>query len=80
MRYLADVSPCLALLASLGLWQGYSALGQRAFWRRIFSLSATALAVYTCLVGLLLAVTGYLSRFEHLNPDLFERLTRLFTW
>jgi hypothetical protein len=32
---------------------------------------------YSAAIGLLLAVTGYQARFEHLNPLLFEQITRL---
>jgi hypothetical protein len=80
MRYLGDIVPSLVLLASLGFWQGYAQLKAHAFWRKIFALAGTGLAIYTAAVGFLLAVTGYDMRFEHLNPDLFEKITRWLAW
>jgi hypothetical protein len=31
-------------------------------------------------ISLLLAVTGYTARFEHVNPQLYEAITRLLAW
>ncbi len=46
------------------------------FW---FIMLVVVLTVYSVTVSLLLAVTGAEARFEHLNPDLFDKLTRWFT-
>jgi hypothetical protein len=80
MRYLADVVPALAILSSLGFWMGYRSLEKHRVLQKAFSLLAIGLATYTVLVGMLLAITGYSARFEHLNLDLFEKLTRMFTF
>jgi hypothetical protein len=46
------------------------------FW---FNILVVILTLYSITVSLLLAVTGAEARFEHLNPVLFEKLTRWFT-
>lgn len=76
MRYLGDVIPLLVLLSTLGFF-----LGVRCFdkptRRRVFILLVVALVAFSCMVSLLLAVTGYYSLFERSNPALFYHLVRL---
>jgi hypothetical protein len=79
MRYLADVVPLLVLLSTFGLFMGRQYLEGKStsvFW---FNLLVVVLTVYSITVSLLLAVTGAEARFEHLNPILFDKLTRWFT-
>ena len=77
MRYLADVTPGLAVLSVLGLcraleWQR----GSR--WVRGGLLTAAALAaIYTIGVGLLLGTISYFGFLPHANPELWARLERL---
>ena len=80
MRYLTDGLPVLLLLATLGMWIGICELKDRRLGRLIFSILVWGITLYSAVIGLLLSVTGYHARFENLNPDLFDRLTRLFTW
>ncbi|MGB2897468.1 MAG: hypothetical protein WBB65_15070 [Anaerolineales bacterium] len=80
MRYLTDGLPVLLLLATLGMWIGICKLKDRRLGRLIFSILVWGITLYSAVTGFLLSVTGYQARFEHLNPELFERLTRLFTW
>ena len=77
MRYLADAVPCLVLLCTLGLWQAWLAVGPAG--RRFMQLAAICGSAVSLLSGPLLAVTGYSARLEHLNPALFDQLTRFFT-
>jgi len=76
-RHLADPIPLLMILASIGFWQSHKALLARPTLRRGHLLTAIVLMGYSALVGLLLGITSYQARFEHLNPALFERITRL---
>jgi hypothetical protein len=80
MRYLADVIPLLVLLSTFGFWQGVQSLIKYPGFRRLFVTLAVLLAVFSVAISLLLAVTGYEARFEHLNPVLFDQLTRFFFW
>ena len=80
MRHLIDVIPMLLLLASLGMWIGFFKVQNRKPRRWMFSILVWGLTLYSAVIGLLLSVTGYHARFENLNPELFERITRLFTW
>lgn len=79
MRFQADVVPLLILLSVFGLFMGrYYLEGKRVevFWFNVFVIFLT---LYSVIVSLLLAVTGADARFEHLNPILFDKLTRFFT-
>ena len=80
MRHLTDVLPMLLLLATLGMWIGICKLKDRRLERWVFSILVWGITLFSAVTGFLLSVTGYQARFEHLNPELFERLTRLFTW
>lgn len=77
MRYLADAVPCLVLLCTLGLWQAWLAAGRAGL--QLLRLAAICGSAVSVLSGPLLAITGYSARIEHLNPALFDQLTRFFT-
>jgi hypothetical protein len=51
MRYLADVTPMLAILSAVGM--------MRLRRKRLFVVAAAALLVYSCAVGVSLAAWGY---------------------
>ncbi len=79
MRYMADSVPLLSLLSTFGFWLlGRILEGKRTALRAILLL-AWILMLFSVTASLLLAITGYEARFEHLNPALFEHLTRLLT-
>jgi hypothetical protein len=80
MRHMADVVPTLVLLAWTGYALGYLALKRAKKRTTIYSLLGIFLTVSSALAGILLAVTGYQARFENLNPELFEQITRFFAW
>jgi hypothetical protein len=80
MRHLTDVVPLLLILSTLGIWIGFSMVQNRKLGRWLFSILVWAVTLYSAATGLLLSVTGYQARFENLNPEHFERITRLFTW
>jgi hypothetical protein len=79
MRFLGDASALIIVLSVFGLFMGRQYLEEKStplFW---FKALVTILTLYSIVVSLLLAVTGADARFEHLNPVLFEALTRWFT-
>jgi hypothetical protein len=79
MRFLGDVMPLLVLLSTFGLLMARQYVDGKStsvFW---FNLLVIVLTLYSITVSLLLAVTGAEARFEHLNPILFDKLTRWFT-
>jgi hypothetical protein len=80
MRHLTDVIPILLILATLGMWIGFYKVQNRRPRRWVFSILVWGITLYSAVIGFLLSVTGYHARFENLNPELFDRLTRLFTW
>jgi hypothetical protein len=78
MRYLADIIPSLALLASIGFWQGDQFLRRKPLVRALYSFACVGLALISILASILLAVTSYDERFRHLNRPLLEQLIRFF--
>ncbi len=79
MRYLADFSYSLLFLACLGFWIALDH-GPLAVGPRLLGRSAASARSLSAILGLLLAVTGYTARFEHVNPQLYEAITRLLAW
>jgi hypothetical protein len=80
MRYLADFSYSLLFLACLGFWIALDLTKTRTFGRSALGIVALSAAILSAILGLLLAVTGYTARFEHVNPQLYEAITRLLAW
>jgi hypothetical protein len=81
MRFLADVTPELAVLAGLGFWQGLQYLRKRTpLARRAFRYGALLLIVISCVVSILLAILSYRysRRFEKLNPALLQAIIQFF--
>jgi hypothetical protein len=74
MRYLADATPALFLLATLGFWQVYELLASRRVLRLLWLGTAGLLVTATILCGVLLGVTGYYGHFRANNPELFQAL------
>lgn len=77
MRYAADGVPLLSLMSTMGFWLVARSLAEKPGFKGWFVILVTVLAIASVVLSLLLAVTGYQARFEHLNPLLFDRLTRL---
>jgi hypothetical protein len=46
----------------------------------IIVLLVIAFSIYSTLVGIFLGITSYSARFEHLNPELFDQITRFFAF
>lgn len=79
MRHEVDFVPTLGLLAATGFWGGLDRLKGRPVARGMLIGLVFLLAGVTVLVGLLLAMTGFQGNFETYNPELFHRLTALFS-
>jgi hypothetical protein len=78
-RYFLDAVPLFAILAAVGAWLLYEAT--RGFPLKgplavIFILTTVFLGM---LISFLLAISGADSRFDDLNPALFETLSNLFS-
>jgi hypothetical protein len=80
MRYLADFSYSLQFVGCLGFWIALDMTKTRTFGRSALGIVALSAAILSAILGLLLAVTGYTARFEHVNPQLYEAITRLLAW
>lgn len=79
-RYLLDAVP-LFLIASIGgSWIVLSRNFRTRWGRYRGSLVYVFTSLLSVLASFLLAVTGFEARFEHLNPILFDRITRLLAW
>jgi len=78
-RFLLDAVPLFAILATVGAWLLYEAT--RGFPLRgslavIFIITTVFLGM---LISFLLAISGADSRFDDINPALFEALSNLFS-
>ncbi len=78
MRFAADFSSPLLLLALLGFWQGYELLLGRRFLRYTYALIAILLAGATIGISTLLAISSYKYRFVDLNPALMKKMVEFF--
>ncbi|HEY2982007.1 MAG TPA: hypothetical protein VGJ22_12560 [Anaerolineales bacterium] len=80
MRYIADISPMLTVLALIGFWQGYEFIEKRVVWRQLYSTAALILIVASIVIPNLLAVSSSNNRFRRLNPELLERIDAMIRW
>jgi hypothetical protein len=78
MRFAADFSPALTVLALIGFWQGYDMLAKRKFLPSLYALIAISVAFVTILMSTLLAISSYTDRINTLNPNLFTKLVEFF--
>ena len=78
MRFAASFAPQLSLMAVVGSWMAIESLRSRPGWRMVAGLALAALAIRGLALGLLLGITSQAARFESLNPELFDALTRFF--
>jgi hypothetical protein len=74
MRYLADWTLPLLLLATIGFWSGCAARAGRAWPQRVWLAGGAVLMSVTILVGPLLGVTSDLDQFARFNPALMKRM------
>jgi hypothetical protein len=75
MRYLVDLTPCLLIVATIGVWQRGRKLSDDPRARRRFSHTVVALGAYSVAVGVLLSFSGYYDHFFTRNHKWFGRLS-----
>jgi hypothetical protein len=78
MRQLEDVTPMLAVLAALGWWEGWRRLRRHQPSQAVYIMITTFLAGISVVMSVLLAVTSYDNRFQHLNRELLRQMIRFF--
>lgn len=76
MRYLADFTLTLVLVAVIGFWQGLSLQPASGIKRTAYSISAGALALWSIGMSILLAA-AVSNPFSTLNPHLFQQILAL---
>jgi hypothetical protein len=80
MRYLADMSTGLVLLAIWCAFTLYQAVQSRPWLRRATIVAFIVLAAVTVVIGALLGFQGYDNMFGRHNPELLARLTRALSY
>jgi len=80
MRHELDIIPTLFICAVLGYGFGLQRFSSQSIQRRLLLLVSSLAAIWAIIASMLLAVTGYASTFERINPALFDKITRFFTW
>ena len=82
MRFLADVTPQLALLSGIGFWQGlrYFKMRQNKF-QSAYRYAAILLVIASCSISFLLAILSYryTNRFDKYNPALLSVIIHFFS-
>jgi hypothetical protein len=79
MRYAADFVYSGLILSAVGIYYLWERVKQNLLTKSIVAIGVSMLGLYTVVISILLAFTGYYPVFEELNPILFSRLTRFFT-
>jgi hypothetical protein len=79
MRYMLDFNIVLVLSSGVALG-GMIAASRTNFTHSMVLIFGILTCICSVVVSLLLAITGYNSHFEHLNPQLFDALSRFFAF
>jgi hypothetical protein len=79
MRYLADISTGIVLLAVWAAWSVHGWVRARPWPRRAVVTLLVALAALTVVFGLLLGLQGYDDMFKNHNPALYRHWVRTFS-
>jgi hypothetical protein len=77
MRYLADATPMMAVLAALGFWTGYRAVTSDAFVRFVYAGIAILLAGVSILFPWLTALLSA-HRINQISPQILPALNQFF--
>jgi hypothetical protein len=78
-RFMFDAIPLLALCAVIGAWRIYLSNRPWPIRRRLTNIVILLAVGISALVSLLLAMSGALSRFDDMNPELYRFLVELFS-
>jgi hypothetical protein len=79
-RFLLDAIPVFAVLTVVGMWQLF--ISNKPYPLRNFFtvLIIISMVAFSTLIGLLIALSGADSRFDDLNPYLYNALIEFFSW
>lgn len=80
MRYLFDFSFSASLMAAIGIGLTLRSNHISMILKGLIVILVILCSLYSSFVGILLGITSYAARFEHLNPELFEQITRFFAF
>jgi hypothetical protein len=80
MRYLFDISLSVSILSTIGFGLTLQSEKVSVVNKGLITFMVLILSLYTATIGLLLGITSYEARFEHINPQLFDQITRLFAY
>jgi len=82
MRFLADITPQLALLSGIGFWQGlqYFKMKQNKF-QPAYQYAAILLVIVSCVISFLLAILSYryANRFDKYDPAMLNAFIHFFS-
>lgn len=79
-RFLLDAIPLIALVSVLGGWLLYASGIGLPFRKSAVVLILVALISVATISGFMLAMTGAYTRFDDLNPVLWNKISSFFTW
>ncbi len=79
-RFSLDYSPLLVIFSVMGSWLLYEASRPYPIRRALVNLLILSTIIASLVVSFLLAISGPASRFDDLNPVLWEKLIRLLSW
>jgi hypothetical protein len=80
MRYLFDFSLAVSITSAVGIGLVFVSKKISVLFKGFFAIMIMFLSLYSSTVGILLGITSYGARFEQLNPELFDRITRFFAY
>lgn len=79
-RFLLDAIPIFAILTVVGMWQLYVSNRHYPLRNFFIVLIIISLVISSTLISLLIAFSGADSRFDDLNPSLYNALVEFFSW
>jgi len=79
-RYFLDALPLIAILAALGSWLLYASSLGFPFRKPLIVFLILGVVTIATISSILLAMTGAKTRFDDLNPVLWDSITAFFTW
>ena len=77
IRFIMDAFPILALITSIGVWQGYQFLGSRPISRIVYSGFTILLAAESIGMALLLPFASPIPHFQENNLELYNSIGHL---